>query len=125
MLAALLLIRSVSVPGTELDVKLATQVGAPYDAAAVAKDVRTLWSIGRFRDVKVETVEDEDGADVVFRVTTEPQYPLREILLRPHSFGLQIGLPPGTLVTEPRAHEVAAIALKQLNERGYARAKVT
>ena len=125
MLAALLLIRSVSVPGTELDVKLATQVGAPYDAAAVAKDVRTLWSIGRFRDVKVETVEDEDGADVVFRVTKEPQYPLREVLLRPHSFGLQIGLPPGTLVTEPRAHEVAAIALKQLNERGYARAKVT
>jgi hypothetical protein len=67
VLAALLLIRSVSIPGTQLDVTLATQVGAPYDASVIARDVRTLWSIGRFGDVRAETVEREDGADVVFR----------------------------------------------------------
>ena len=125
MLAALLLIRSVSVPGSQLAVNLATQVGAPYDAKTVARDVRTLWSTGRFRDVRVESVEDAGGADIVFRVTKEPEYPLREIRLRPHAFGLQLSLPPGTLVTGPRAHDLALAALRQLRERGYARARVT
>ena len=125
MLAAILLIRSVSVPGTQLDVKLAPQVGAPYDAATLARDVRSLWSSGRFRDVQVLAVEDSDGADIVFRVTREPEYPLREIRMRPHAFGLQLSMPPGTLVTGPRAQEAAAAALRQLRERGYARAKVT
>jgi hypothetical protein len=34
------LVRSVSVPGTNLQVNLATQVGAPYDYDAIARDVR-------------------------------------------------------------------------------------
>jgi hypothetical protein len=125
MLAAVLLIRSVSIPGTQLDVKLATQVGAPYDASAIARDVRTLWSIGRFRDVRVETVEDAGGADVIFRLTLEPQYPLREIRLRPRAFDVQLTMPAGTLVNQSRANQLAAIALDQLRQRGYARAKVT
>ena len=51
LFAAALIIHSVAVPGTQLDVKLATQVGQPYDAATVEKDVRYLWSLGRFDDV--------------------------------------------------------------------------
>jgi Surface antigen variable number repeat len=125
VLAALLLIHSVSVPGTQLDVKLATQVGQPYDAATVERDVRTLYSMGRFRDVRVETVEGDEGPDIIFHVTAEPQYPLHEVRIRPHTFGLQISLPAGTVVSQPRANELAQLAQKQLVERGYARAKVT
>jgi hypothetical protein len=125
MLAAVLLIRSVSIPGTQLDVKLATQVGAPFDASAVARDVRTLWSIGRFSDVRVEAIEDEAGADVVFHVTLEPQYPLREIRLRPRAFDVQLAMPAGTLVNQSSANQLGAMALEQLRQRGYARAKVT
>lgn len=125
MLAALLLIRSVSVPGTQLGVKLATQVGAPYDAATVARDVRWLWSTGRFQDVRVEAVAREDGADVIFRVTEEPAYPLREVRLRPNPYGLTLALPSGTPVSQPRANQLAAGALRELKRRGYARAKVT
>ena len=120
-----MLIRSVSVPGTQLDVNLSTQVGAAYDAATVARDLRKLWSMGRFRDVRVEMQETDAGADVIFRVTREPEYPLREIRLRPHTFELQLSLPPGTLITQPRANELAALATRQLNERGYAHAKVS
>ena len=125
MLFAILLIHSVSVPGTNLDVKLATQVGAPYDAAIVEKDVRALWDLGRFHDIRVETREGEEGADVIFHVTSEPQFPLRDIRLKPNTFGIQMTMPPGTLLTEARAHELAAAAQKQLMDRGYARAKVT
>jgi outer membrane protein insertion porin family len=125
MLAAVLLIRSISVPGAPLDVKLATQVGAPYDASTIARDVRTLWSIGRFRDVQVETAEHDGAADVIFRLTPEPQYPLREIRLRPRAFDIHLSMPAATLVTQSRANQLAAVARKQLEQRGYARAKVT
>jgi len=124
VLAAILLIHSVSVPGTNLQVNLATQVGRAYDAATIDKDVRTLWSLGRFHDIRVETIQSEEGADVVFRVTPEPQYPLRDIRLKPNTFGIQMSMPPETVLTQARAQELAVAAQRQLNDRGYAKAKV-
>ena len=101
------LVRSVSVPGTNLQVNLAIQVGAPYDADAVAKDVRYLWSLGRFEDIRVETVEDENGIDVSFRVTIEPRYSLHEIRIMPNTFGVEMSLPEGTLLARRQALELA------------------
>jgi hypothetical protein len=108
-----------------LDVKLATQVGHPYNAAAVSKDVQWLWGLGRFSDVRVDTVDDEDGVDVVFHVVREPRYGLREIRLEPHPFGLELTMPAGTLLTRAQAAQLAASARTQLNERGYPDAKVS
>ena len=128
LLAAALLtaatVRSVSIPGTQMDVKLATQVGQPYDAATVSKDVRTLWDLGRFSDVRVETEQDEDGVDVAFRVTAEPRYDLHEVRFEPHSFGIEVNLPPGTLLTRAQAAKIAASARGQLVERGFSDAIV-
>jgi hypothetical protein len=131
------LVRSVVVPGTNLQVNLATQVGKPYDAADIAKDVRYLWSLGRFEDVRAEisggeTCESEgadaigavDAVDVVFRVAVEPRYAVRGIRIEPHTFGVAMSLPEGALLTRPQAHQVALDARKQLHERGYRRAKV-
>src|SRR5215467_8446329 len=74
------IVRSVSIPGTQMEVKLATQVGQPYDEAAVAQDVRTLWAIGRFSDVRAEAEEEDDGSvDVIFHVALEPRYSLHEL----------------------------------------------
>ena len=74
MFVAILLIHSVTLPGTVSGVNLATQVGQPFDSAAIAKDVRTLWNLGRFQDIRVETIERPDGADIVFHGTPEPQF---------------------------------------------------
>ena len=125
MLAAILLIHSVSVPGTTLEVNLATQVGQPYDAATIDRDVKTLWTLGKFHDISVETVNSEEGADVVFHVTREPQYTIRDIRLKPNTFGVQLTIPPGTMLTEVQAQQVANSAKKQLNEKGYSTAKIT
>src|SRR5579862_4298525 len=38
-----LVVDSVTIAGADLRVKLETQVGRPYDPAAVAHDVRYLW----------------------------------------------------------------------------------
>jgi hypothetical protein len=119
------LVRSVSVPGTNLQVNLATQVGAPYDADAIARDVRYLWSLGRFEDIRVETVEREEGIDVRFVVVIEPRYSLHEIRIEPNTFGVELSLPEGTLLTRRQALELALQAQRQLNERGYRKAKVT
>ena len=125
MLAAILLIHSVAVPGTNLQVSLRTQVGREYDAGAIRSDVRTLWSLGQFHDIRVETRNSGQGADVVFHVTPEPQYALRDIRLKPNTFGIQLTMPPGTMLTRPRAHELAIAAQHQLSDKGYAKAKVT
>jgi hypothetical protein len=107
-----------------MEVKLATQVGHPYDAKAVAADVRTLWNIGRFSDVRAEAEEDGDRIDVVFHVVTEPRYSLHEIRFEPHAFGLTVTVQPGTLLTRAQAAQNAANAREQLVQKGYANAKV-
>src|SRR5437763_8426731 len=114
LFAAVLIIHSVSVPGTQLDVKLATQVGRPYDAVTVEKDVRYLWSLGRFDDIRVE--EPEPGA-LIFHVRQRPRLVLHEVRLEPHSFGLEIKLPSGTLIDPVSAREIARGVEKQLGAR--------
>ena len=107
-----------------MDVKLATQVGQRYDAAAVERDVRTLWDLGRFSDVRAETRGDVNGVDVVFHVEPEPRYDLREIRFEPHPFSLQVFLQPGTLLTRAQAAQTAARAREQLIRQGYKDPKV-
>jgi hypothetical protein len=114
----------VSVSGTQMNVKLATQVGAAFDTRNVSSDVRTLWNMGRFSDVTAETKEVPGGVDVIFHVVREPRYGLHEIRFEPHAFGLQVTMPEGTLLTRAQAAQIAAQTRGQLAERGYEAAKV-
>jgi hypothetical protein len=66
------LVKSVTIRGTQLHVNLATQVGQPYDADAVGRDVRQLWATQRFSDIRVNAAQDADGTDVIFEVTPAP-----------------------------------------------------
>lgn len=59
-------VKSVAVAGTIYPVALATQLGHPYDALVIEKDVRKLWSTGRFDDIWVESKLEADGAALVF-----------------------------------------------------------
>ena len=101
MLATLLLIHSVTLPGAVSGVDLATQVGRPFDSAAIAKDVRTLWNLGRFQDIRVETIERPEGADIIFHATPEPQYALHEVKLKPNHYGIQLTVPPDACSPAP------------------------
>jgi hypothetical protein len=115
-LGALLILTSVSVPGTDLAVKLASQVGQPYDGQKVTQDVRYLWNLGRFDDVRVE--EPEPGA-LVFRVHSKPYLMLHEIWLHPNTFGIEVKAPDGTFLDPQRAHDIAREAARQLEQHGY------
>jgi hypothetical protein len=119
------LVRSVVVPGSNLQVKLSTQVGQPYNAATVEKDVRYLWGLNRFEDVRVEVSDDSaEGVDVAFHTVVRPRFFLHEIRLEPSTYGLQASLPEGTPVDRRRAQEIAMDARRQLGERGYPDATV-
>jgi Surface antigen variable number repeat len=115
-LGALLILTSVSVPGTDLAVKLASQVGQPYDEQKVTKDVRYLWNLGRFDDVRVE--ETAPGT-LVFRVQPKPSLILHEIWLEPNTFGIELKAPDGVFLDPQRAHDIAREAARQLEQHGY------
>src|ERR1039458_7883237 len=83
-------VKSVAVPGTGLAVKLATQAGQAYDAGAVEKDVRYLWGLGQFEDIRVEASDDADGTAVVFHATPSQRPRLHEIRIEPSTFGLEV-----------------------------------
>src|SRR6266478_1711252 len=66
-------VKAVAVLGSRVPVNLATQAGQPYDAGVIERDVRALWSTRRFEDIRVETMQNEDGPSVFFRVAESPR----------------------------------------------------
>jgi len=120
------LVQSVTVVGTGLAVKLGTQVGRPFDTRAVERDLRYLWSLDRFDDIRVETVDATDhGIAVIFRTTPRRVFTIRRVAIEPNTFGLTSTLPEGTCIDRRRAHQIAIDAQKQLQERGFQDARVT
>jgi outer membrane protein insertion porin family len=117
-------VQSVVVTESNLAVNLATQVGQPYDTSTIDHDVKYLWSLGRFEDIRVETAPEEDGVAVTFRVVPAPRASLREIRIEPNSYGLHLSVPAGAQVDPMRAEAVARDAEKQLRARGFPNATV-
>ena len=119
------MVQSVTVPGTALAVQLATQAGQPYDMRTVERDVRYLWSLGRFEDIRVESAGDGgQGVSLVFHTTPKQFFRIREVHLEPHTFGVELTLPEGTRLDRERAYGVALDAEKNLQERGFPNAQV-
>jgi outer membrane protein insertion porin family len=118
------LVTAVGVRGVESNVKLETQVGRRVDEKSLAQDVRRLWSMGRFEDIRVETTDQPDGTAVVFEVTPARSLRLRVLRVEPGSYGLRLKVPENTPLDRLRAHEIAAEAGRQLRAQGYRDAHV-
>jgi outer membrane protein insertion porin family len=118
------LIRSVVISGATTQYNFATRAGEPYDTNCVTRDVRALWSTGRFEDIRVETSDGPEGKDVTFQVVEKPPLVLHQIRIEPHSFGIQFTLPEGTPMDRFRAQQVAGQVRKRLSENGYTDADV-
>ena len=52
--------------------RIASREGAPYDTEQVSRDVRALFELGSFEDVKVDAEGFEGGVRLTFRVTERP-----------------------------------------------------
>jgi outer membrane protein insertion porin family len=117
-------IHAVQLKGSDARPDLETRPGDHYDADVVSKDVRALWSSGRYDDIRVEAVPQENGTLVVFHVVEKPKQVLRDFRIDPHSYGLQVHLQPGTPMDRARAQQVAMDFRKRLLEQGYTDADV-
>ncbi len=120
-----LVVESVAVTGADVHVQLETQVGQPYDADAVRRDVRYLWGLGRFNDVRAEMSEESGGAAVRFAVAPKPILRLHEVRMEPHSFGFQHNLKEGAAIDDFQAQQLAAQTEKELKLQGYRHARVS
>ncbi|HLG96235.1 MAG TPA: POTRA domain-containing protein [Bryobacteraceae bacterium] len=117
-------VRSVSVRGADVNVQLATQVGQPYDTAAIDKDIKALWATGRFSDIQVKREEHDDGANIIFDVVETQTKPLHEMRIEPSTFGVQFKIPEGTPMDRARAHEAARRTQEELRAEGFQNAEV-
>ncbi len=118
------IIQSVSIIGTAAHVDFSTQVGQPYNASLVGQDLHRLWNLGRFADIRVEKISNDEGATVVFRVVERHQSILHKIHIEPSTYGLQLSLPEGAPINRTRAKEIAIEAQRQLHEQGFNDAEV-
>jgi hypothetical protein len=118
------LVTSVAILGASAPVNLGTQVGQPYTARVIEKDVHDLWKIGLFEDVRVETTTEGDRTAVVFHVSPSADLRLRDVRIEPSSYSLRITIPEGIPINRARAHQIAAEARKELNAQGYMDAQV-
>jgi hypothetical protein len=117
-------IRSVALAGSRLPVTLATQVGQPYNAGNISRDVHELWNSGRFEDIRVETMRCDDGTAVTFRVVEARPFLIRKVLIEPSTLGVRLEIPVGTRVDRRRVQAVALGARRQLASQGYSNSQV-
>ncbi len=60
---------NVRVPTSIILGKIKTQEGQEFSSQVVQEDVRTLWQMEDFTDIKVEKNEKADGIELIFRVS--------------------------------------------------------
>ena len=52
--------------------RVSTKAGEPLDRARIAQDVRAIFGLGFFRDVRVVTEDAAGGVSVIFEVQENP-----------------------------------------------------
>ncbi len=52
--------------------RIGSREGSPYDTEQVSRDVRTIFELGSFEDVKVDAEGFEGGVRLTFRITERP-----------------------------------------------------
>jgi outer membrane protein insertion porin family len=122
--AAVPMVASVLLRGTNQSVKLETQAGRPYDTSAIAHDVRRLWSTGRFNDVRVDKDETPAGPRIIFNVVEQPRLRLHQVVVEPSTREVKMSLPEGAPISPLAAHQLALQAQRELIAQGYVGARV-
>ncbi len=56
----------------DLLASVSTRAGAPFDRDTIRRDIRALWDLGFFEDIRVESAPSERGLGIVFVVREKP-----------------------------------------------------
>ncbi len=109
--------------------RIRTRVGEPLSAARIREDLKSLYQLGFFEDVRVEVTPSAAGVVVAFVVVERPQ--IAAILLEGHKevseedIRAAITVKANTLA-DPTAIQASALKIKALYaDKGFLDAKVT
>ena len=108
--------------------KVQLKPGAPYQEAIVSEDLRRLFSLGYFTDVKADVEPLPDGLRLIFLVTEKPSIASVDVrgarLLRKAKVLELLGVKPGQLY-DPRKVKEGIDKLKaEYARRGFAQCEV-
>ncbi len=108
--------------------KVKTQVGQPVSSSILNEDLKRLYGLGYFMDVRIEQEETEQGIKVVFLVTEKPI--LLEIQIegnrqiRPDEIKKAMQSVTGDFVDQKRVTDDVAAVRKLYETKGFSGAKV-
>jgi len=61
-----------NISGATILSKVRTRKGAPFSQVIASDDLKRLYALGYFTDIKIDLQEDEEGVAVIFRVCEKP-----------------------------------------------------
>jgi outer membrane protein insertion porin family len=114
----------------ELLANLASRVGAPLDATLVTRDIKTLYSLGYFEQVRAEA-EEVPGRGVILRFVVKEKPRVVAVQLRGNTqlsdadLFKEITVEIGTFYNKPATLQSADKIRAAYRNKGYLRVKVT
>lgn len=105
-----------------------TKVGTHLSRLQLAQDVRSIWSMKKFRSIQVEAVETEEGIRLVYVVEEKPS--IKEIVVHGtkamelDEINKVVTLKPNSILDEPEAKENEDKIRSRYQEDGFYLVKV-
>ncbi len=108
---------------------LATKVGGPFSPLRLDKDLRKVWKMGYFDDVRIETEDSPQGKVIIFVVKEKPM--VRDIVISgakaidSKDIRDQLGFKAYNVYSPATVKKAEAKILKLYRDKGYYDATVT
>jgi outer membrane protein insertion porin family len=120
---------NVRVEEDAIRVHLESQPGKPFDREALDKDIRAIYAMGFFDQVKAESTAEARGVVITFRVTERPL--VRTVTVegtdevKKEEVEGALRIRPHTILDPGKAREGIEAAKKLYSEKGYLDADIT
>lgn len=128
------LIREIVVAGNRMveeatvRARIGSREGSPYDAEQVSRDVRALFELGTFEDIKVDAAAFEGGIRLTFRLAERPLLHALEISGNDEISGDDLREKAALALSAPYNPGAVAAAVERMRalyrEKGYYQARV-
>jgi outer membrane protein insertion porin family len=106
-----------------------TKVGSPYSPLKLDEDLRAIWKMGYFDDVRIKVTDSPEGKVVTVSVKEKPM--VREVQIRgakaidDQDIRDRIGIKPFSVYKPAAIKEAVAKIVRMYHDKGYYDVKVT
>lgn len=111
--------------------KMKTRIGSPYLENVLSEDLKRLYLLGFFSDIKIDTQDYKEGTKVIVSVKERPIIEkitfsgIKRIAMKDEKLKEQIKSKEAQYLDYPRLEEDAAAIRKLYEKRGYGQVQVT